>query len=119
MHLNGIVQFSRWDMERINAALVYVEKHYRAQISADQLSLEVNLSKEKLQAGIQRTTGVTLHMHILKVRMEKAREFLRDTNHPIKSIAIATGFKRASHFIDIFKRFHAQTPNQYRYQLAV
>ena len=118
MRLNGIVQLSRWDMERINDALVYVEKHYRRPISADHLSLEVNLSKEKLQAGIQRQTGLTLHLHVLKVRMDKAKELLRNTDHPVKSIAAATGFKRASHFIDTFKRFYAQTPNQYRLQLT-
>jgi transcriptional regulator GlxA family with amidase domain len=105
-------------MERINNALVYVQKYYRNQISADHLSLEVNLSKEKLQAGILQKTGLTLHLHILKVRTEKAKELLRDTDHPVKSIAAATGFKRASHFIDIFKRFQAQTPNQYRLQMV-
>lgn len=118
MRLAGIIQLSRWDMERVNNALAYVEKHYRSPISADYLSLEVNLSKEKLQAGIQRKTGLTLHLHILKVRTDKAKELLRDTDHPVKSIAAATGFKRASHFIDIFKKFHSLTPNQYRLQLA-
>ncbi len=106
-------------MERINNALVYIEKYYRIPISADHLSLEVNLSKEKLQAGIYLKTGLTLHLHVLKVRIEKAKELLRDTDHPVKFIAAATGFKRASHFIDTFKRFYAQTPNQYRMMLAV
>ncbi|HWK08116.1 MAG TPA: AraC family transcriptional regulator [Puia sp.] len=119
MRLDGIILLSRWDMERIGNALVYVEKHYRKPISADHLSLEVSLSKEKLQAGIHRKTGLTLHLHILRLRTEKAKELLRDTDHPVKFIAAATGFKTASHFIDTFKRFQAQTPHQYRIQLAV
>ena len=105
-------------MERIDSALAYVDQHYRRPISADHLSLEVSLSKEKLQKGIQQKTGLTLHAHILKVRTEKAKELLRDTDHPLKSIAAAIGFKRASHFIDIFKKFHSLTPNQYRLQMT-
>ena len=83
MRLNGTIQLSRWDMERIHNALVYVDQHYRKPISADHLSMEVSLSKEKLQKGIQLSTGVTLHVHILKVRIEKAKELLRDTDHPV------------------------------------
>ena len=118
MRINGTIQLSRWDMERIDSALAYVDQHYRRPISADHLSLEVSLSKEKLQKGIQQKTGLTLHAHILKVRTEKAKELLRDTDHPLKSIAAAIGFKRASHFIDIFKKFHSLTPNQYRLQMT-
>lgn len=118
MQLNGTISLNRWDMERIDNALVYIEKHYRNPISADHLALEVNLSKEKLQKGIQQITGLTLHLFILRLRTEKAKELLRNTDHPVKSIAAATGFKRASHFIDIFKKFQTLTPNQYRLQMV-
>ena len=118
MRLNGLILLSRFDMERIDRALAYVELHYCQRISADHLSLEVSLSKAKLQAGIQRRTGLTLHMHILKVRTEKAKLLLRDTEQPVKFIAASTGFKRTSHFIDTFKRFHLLTPSQFRTFMA-
>jgi transcriptional regulator GlxA family with amidase domain len=119
MLLSGLSRLSRFDMEAVDRALVYIDLHYRESISADQLSLEVNLNKQKLQAGIRQRTGSSLHDHLLKVRIDQAVFLLNCTNRPVKFIAYATGFKRASHFIEIFKKFNTVTPNQYRILPAV
>jgi transcriptional regulator GlxA family with amidase domain len=119
MRLDGTILLSRRDFERIEQGLLYVEKYYHRPISADHLALEVNLSKVKLQEGIRRRTGHTLHGYLLKVRIENVKILLADPDRPLKSIALATGFKSASHLIRTFRRFHSFTPRQYRLQIAV
>ena len=103
-----------YERRNIQKAMDYIDLHYRERLSADQLSIEFNLSKHKLQAGFQELTGLSVHSYILKVRVEKAKQMLADTDQPVKSIASAMGFKRPSHFIYIFKEFTSLTPCEYR-----
>ena len=119
MGLDGTILLSRWDLERVEQGLRYINEYYQRPISADHLSLEINLSKVKLQEGFRRKTGHTLHIYVLKVRTEKAKLLLADPVHPLKAIAHLTGFKSSSHLIRTFKRFHSLTPSQYRLSSAV
>jgi len=111
-------RFSKTDLYRVEQALEYISKNYTEKISADQLSIEVGLSKEKLQAGMQRLKGQTLAKYIQRVRLEKAKEILVNTNEPVKAIADAAGFVNESHFCKVFKKIHRISPVQYRYQQA-
>ena len=103
-----------YEKRNIEKAFEYIDKNFRERLSADQLSIEFNISKTKLQAGFQLLTGQTVHNYILKVRVEKAKLMLADTDKPVKSIASAMGFKRPSHFICIFKEFTSLTPCEFR-----
>lgn len=104
------------DLRCIDEAMKYIDKHYSDKISSENLSMEVGLSKEKLQAGLQYRTGKTLHKYLQEVRMEKARELLANTNNPLKSVADASGFVNESHFCKVFKKLHLISPVQYRYR---
>lgn len=115
MRLKGIIQLCGYDMKCIEEALSYVEKHYTERVSAEQLSMEVGLSVKKLQAGMKRKTGLTLHDHILKVRMGYAKAMLTDTCIPLKVISKAMGFRTPSHFGEVFKGATSMAPNEYRY----
>lgn len=106
------------DLRLIDQALDYINKHYTEKISADQLSMEVGISKEKLQAGMQSRKGLTLAKYIQQVRLGKARELLTNTNDPVKAIADAAGFVNESHFCKVFKKIHFISPVQYRFQQA-
>jgi YesN/AraC family two-component response regulator len=103
------------DFQSIDQALAYIDKHYSEKISAEQLSMEVGLGKEKLQAGLRRRTNNTLHKYILQVRLQKAKELLINTNDPVKMVADASGFVNESHFCKVFKKMNAISPVQYRY----
>jgi AraC-like DNA-binding protein len=109
------LRLSLTDLRCIDEALTYIDKHYTEKISADQLSMEVSLSKEKLQAGFQYRKGITLHKYIQQVRLEKAKELLAYTNAPVKAVADAAGFVNESHFCKLFKKVHFVSPVQYRF----
>jgi len=96
------VRLTPADMQSIEMAIAYIEKNYRSKISAEQLSLEVNLPREKLQAGFQKRTNLTIHQYILEIRIEKAKVLLTNTNAPLKLIASSTGFAHKSHLCNVF-----------------
>jgi len=110
------IRLSHAELECIEHALRYIDKHYQQKISAEQLSMEVGLSKEKLQAGLQHRTLTTLHKYLRQVRLDKAKLLLANTNHPVKAVADAAGFVNESHFCKVFKKIHFISPVQYRLQ---
>ena len=118
MRLNKSIRLMPYERRNIEKAIRYIDINYRDRLSADNLSIECNLSKQKLQAGFQAMTGMTVHSYILKVRVEKAKQMLEETDQPVKSIAAAMGFKRPSHFIFTFKEFTSLTPSEYRVRCA-
>ncbi|HVU56040.1 MAG TPA: AraC family transcriptional regulator [Puia sp.] len=114
-----VLRLSAADLRCIDHALDYINKHYTEKISADGLSIEVGISKDKLQMGLQVRTGHTLHKYIQQVRLEKAKKLLADTNDPVKAVADAAGFVNESHFCKVFKKMHYISPVQYRFQQAM
>lgn len=118
MPTDKVSRLTRADMACIEKAMAYIDTRYMDKISAENLALEVMLSKEKIQAGFQKMTGFTLHEYILQVRIGKAKELLINTNHPVKAIADAAGFSNDSHFCKVFRKLTAISPVKFRYQEA-
>jgi YesN/AraC family two-component response regulator len=116
--VESALRFSPVDLQCIEQALSYIDKHYFEKISAEGLSMEVGLSKEKLQAGLQLRKGKTLHKYLQQIRLEKAKELLVNTNDPVKAVAGAAGFVNESHFCKVFKKMHCISPVQYRFSQA-
>lgn len=115
INIPGVIRLSRYDMTCVDRALVYIDRHYMNALSAEQLTLEVNLNIKKLRAGIRKKTGYTLHEYHFKVRIEKAKALLVQTGFPLKQIAATIGFKNESHFCQKFRQFASMTPNEFRY----
>jgi transcriptional regulator GlxA family with amidase domain len=114
MLLTEVVRLNRHEMQCIDLAIAYIEKHYWDRISAEDLSQEVGLSKKKLYAGFLKKTGSTPHCYQTRVRIEKAKSLLEDARLPIKSVARTLGYKTHSHFSEVFKEITALTPEEYR-----
>jgi AraC-like DNA-binding protein len=114
MLLSEVVRLTRHEMECIDLAVAYVEKHHRDHISAEDLSMEAGVSKKKLYAGFLKKTGCTPHCYQTKVRIEKAKSLLEEAELPIKAIAKTLGYKTHSHFSEVFKEIVSMTPEEYR-----
>lgn len=56
--------------------------------------------------------------YIRKLRIDRAVQLLRDTDHSLSEIAYLTGFSDQSHFTRIFKKVVGQNPSVYRKNLA-
>jgi transcriptional regulator GlxA family with amidase domain len=119
MRQDNIFRLTPYDFRCVEKAITYINQFYMERISADRLSIEVGLTKDKLQAGMLLKIGLTLHEYILTIRVEKAKLLLIDTNNPVKSIADTTGFNNDSHFCKVFRKFTSVSPVKYRLGEAV
>lgn len=109
--------FTPYDLERANAAISYINKHYQDACSAEQLAMEVNMNIKQLQVLVQLITGLTIHNYHMKVRADQAKEELSDFRKSIKCIGYKHGYSSPSHFSREFKKQNGLTPTEYRQQL--
>jgi transcriptional regulator GlxA family with amidase domain len=91
--------------------------------------MEANLEQPKPRADLARLAGVSLrqlerlfrdrlgrgiHAHYLALRLDRARQLLRETSLPVLDIAIATGFGSASQFSRAFAHVYGAPPSRHR-----
>ena len=81
-----------------------------------QLKVEIDglcISKNTMIRLFQEQLGVTLVQYINKLRIEKAKELLLNSQDTILSIALQCGFGSLSTFYSLFRHLVGMSPTQY------
>lgn len=100
--------------ELIQAAVNYINNNYERDISLTDISKYVFLSTSYFTRAFKEEMGVSPINYLLNVRVERAKELLRETDAKISDIALSVGFSNQQRFNDIFKKYTQKTPLQYR-----
>jgi AraC-like DNA-binding protein len=85
--------------------------------SMDDVAAQLSMHRRTLDRRLQRH-GTTYGALLEQVREEIARQLLRDTRLPIRSIAESVRFSSAANFATSFRRRVGMTPTEYRRQAA-
>ncbi len=83
---------------RLLAALDLMEKNIEEPLSVDALAAAAGLSHRQLERLFAKYCRASPTRHYMRVRLQRARELLRQTTMPILSIGLACGFGSASYF---------------------
>lgn len=95
--------------------LNYIRKHYtEAGLSAYLVSQGVGISEKYLFHFLKEQTGETFSALLMQVRMERAKQYLEETDYNNEKIASLTGFVSASTFYRNFNKTMGVTPKVYR-----
>jgi AraC family transcriptional regulator len=68
---------------------------------------------------VKECTGKTIQQHIRRLRIQKARTWLEETDKDFADIAHELGFSDQSHFIRHFRDVTGLTPARYRRTVAL
>jgi two-component system, response regulator YesN len=98
----------------INRALDYIEKNYMKEISLRSLAAYLNLSKHYVCYLFKKETGDNITLYVNKLRIEKAKQLVTETDCKIKEIYDRLGFSDQQYFCKIFKKITGMTVMQYR-----
>ena len=100
--------------EHVAGTLRYIREHYTKKITLDMLAGSVHLSKFHLSRLFSQAMGVTPNEYLIRFRINKAKELLRQTNYSIAEICEKIGVDNASYFIKLFRRYENIPPGGYR-----
>ena len=92
----------------------YLAEHYAERITLDELAARFAVSKFHLQKQFKNYVGYSPNEYLLQIRLTRAKEFLRTSNHAVAQIAADVGIQNASYFINLFRKTEGFTPAQYR-----
>ena len=98
-------------MRRITNLL---EAHLDEEFQLVQLAEEAEMSEFHFSRIFKKTTSLSPSQFFIRLRMEKARQLLRETNKTMIEIGLEVGYSSPSHFAQIFRREVGATPSQYR-----
>lgn len=78
------------------------------------ISSILNLHPNYISQLFKQETGINISEYITKIRIEKAKELLTQTNLKVCDISNLVGFVNSKHFIVVFKKYESCTPFQYK-----
>jgi LacI family transcriptional regulator len=105
------------DDPEVVAALRFLHDHAALPIGVKDIVRQIAISRRNLELRFQAAVGRTLHAELQRVRLERARRLLSETDLPIPAVAQAAGYSTACYFIQVFRRAQGTTPARYRRQL--
>ncbi|AWM00598.1 AraC family transcriptional regulator [Bradyrhizobium amphicarpaeae] len=107
----AVRSLQNWRLKRV---LKYVDENLTAKITLQDLAVVAGLSRMHFAAQFRAATGVRPHEYLLRRRIERAQELLKQGEVALVDIALTVGFQTQAHFTTVFKRFVGDTPYQWR-----
>jgi len=100
--------------EYIAKIVHYIEDHYTEEISIDDLTQLVPLSRRNLEIKFKDEMGTSIYQFILLCRIEYFANLLLTTDLPLFDLALQSGFNDCKNISRIFKKIKGNTPIEYR-----
>lgn len=92
----------------------YIGEHYSENITLNDIADIVFLNPAYLSAMFKKETGQTLTQYLIDVRIDKAKEMLRNPERTIGEIACMVGYQDERHFSKLFSKMTGVKPTEYR-----
>ena len=70
----------------------YLEEHYTEEANLEKIAEKIELTSAYISTIFKKETGMTITNYLIKIRLEKAKQMIRDTNMTITEIAYAVGY---------------------------
>lgn len=103
------------DIELVARLQKYIEENITVhEITVEQLSAEVNMSRRQLYRKLKSATGYTPAEFVREIKLNKARHILeRKQKQTIAEVAYAVGFSTPSYFSRLFNVRFGRNPGDY------
>ena len=103
------------DEKLLGAAMKYVESNIsRSDLSVEELSRELGMSRVNLYKRLVAMTGKTPIEFIRVIRLKHAAKLLRETRMNISEVAYQVGFNNPKYFTKYFKEEFGMLPSVYQ-----
>lgn len=97
-------------------AIKFVQEHFRQPITVESTAKELCVSKNYLSSIFSQKLHMSFHQYLHFLRMELARDLLRNTDRPITDILYECGYESPRTFNRVFQEICGVTPREYRSQ---
>ncbi len=103
----------------VTRAQNYIQENFGKDISLDDVSKEVNISPYYFSKLFKEESGENFIEYLTRIRMERAKEMLKNPELSIKEVGMRSGYGDPNYFSRIFKKQTAMTPREYRERYGI
>ena len=101
----------------MTAALQWLQQHAHRPLDLTRLAQQAHCSPRTLLRRFRDTTGLTPNSYLHHLRIERARQALRDSGRSLEQIAEQLGYADRATFAKRFKQICGETPGAFRSRL--
>jgi transcriptional regulator GlxA family with amidase domain len=105
-------------LEQINVILSRITDNLTEPLSAAALAEDLGMTESRFSRFFRRATGNTFTDFVNHVRINRACQFLMESDRQITSIAYDVGFNNIANFNRRFLDIKGMTPREFRRQVA-
>jgi len=111
------VVLDRFESEAIRPIRVaknYVLQHFSEPITLEDVCAATGFSVSYFSKLFKKESGEGFSKYLARVRIDRAKELLRETNLPVTEVCDMVGYSDIKHFTGMFKKMTSLSPGQYR-----
>lgn len=117
--IGNIVDYLILNNNYINNSIIkqvmhYIDNYYSEKISLESMGECVGITASHLSSLFTKETGENFIKYLTRVRMEKAKILLKESNDKIYEISEKVGYMNVEHFSRIFRKNIGMSPKQYK-----
>lgn len=98
----------------VKNALEYIRENYKEKLRLSDVADQIYVSQWHLSKLLNKQMGQNFSEILNGIRMERAKELLKDPSLRICDIAEEVGFLDMAHFSRVFKKMEGMSANEYR-----
>lgn len=92
----------------------YIDTHIGEKITLNSIATQINMNESYISRLFKSETGMNIIHYINMIKMEKAKELLKEKNMIVKDVAYALGFEEQSYFNRMFNKYFGINPKEYK-----
>lgn len=98
----------------ISRQLEYINKNYcDPRITNSSLAKMSNISEVYFRKIFVKTMGISPHLYLMNLRLNNAKQLLKDGRMTVAEIAESSGFSSVYYFSSAFKKYEGVSPKKY------
>ncbi len=102
------------DGRPVRLAKQYIQKHFSQPLTLEEVSAAAGFSVNYFSTLFKKETGEGFSKYLTRVRMEEAKELLRETGLSVQEILKRVGYGDIKHFTRVFRAETGLTPGEFR-----
>ena len=103
------------DVKMISKVTSYILDHYQCEhLSIHSIAKRMYLTPNYLSQLFKNETGKTIHQYITEVRIDQAKQYLKDSTIKLNQISKSVGYGDAKYFAKVFEKAAGMKPKEFR-----
>jgi two-component system response regulator YesN len=103
----------------ISETIKFIRKNYNKDINLKAIAENIHINSCYLSRLYKKETGESIIDSLNKLRIEKAKELLKDPTKKVFEVAFSVGIEDAAYFTHVFIKYTGISPKEYRSSLFI